>query len=189
MQEFEPIRKNPTISSENQAKTTLVIQNIPSDIAYETIMTAISRGNLSTDKVRHDINEKLGYTSSKDIEPEIYYHESQQNNEPIHLHTITEQRAHNLVWQKVESPEFTILEECRCCDCGHVFAHRIKDEEKEQIFTDFGAVERIFANDVSNEVEHNVPFDEKIYDETSDHGYENTPDDTSPQEEQTHRTR
>lgn len=57
MQEFEPIRKNPTISSENQAKTTLVIQNIPSDIAYETIMTAISRGNLSTDKVRHDINE------------------------------------------------------------------------------------------------------------------------------------
>lgn len=189
MQELEPIRKNPTISSENQAKTTLIIQDVPSDIAYKTIMTAITRGPLSMDEVRDEINERLGYKSNNDKEPEIYYHESEQNNEPIHLHTTAEQLDHHLVWQKVESPEFTILEDCRCCDCGRVFAHRIKDGEKEQIFTDFNSVERIFANDVSNEVEHNMPFDEKIYDETSDHGYENTQDDTSPQEEQTHRTR
>ncbi len=189
MQELEPIKKDATISSENQVKTTLVIQDIPSEIAYKTIMTAILRGNFSIDEVRDDVNERLGYTSSKDIEPEIYYYESQQNNGPIHLHTITEPRAHNLVWQKVESPEFTILEECRCSDCGRVFAHRTKDGEKEQIFTDFNAVERIFTNDISNEVEHDVPFDEEIHDETPDHGYENTPDDTSPQEEQTHRTR
>lgn len=188
MQELEPIRKNPTISSENQAKTTLIIQDVPSDIAYKTIMTAITRGPLSMDEVRDEINERLGYKSNNDKEPEIYYHESEQNNEPIHLHTITEQRAHNLVWQKVESPEFTILEECRCCDCGHVFAHRIKDEEKDQIFTDFNSVERIFANSLANEIKHSMPFDGETYEEMPTHGCVNTPVEITSSEE-THRTR
>lgn len=150
------------------------------------------------DEAKNDVNEKLGYRSSKENqEPEIYYHTSEQNidlnedpggkNRP--LHSVTEKRDHNLVWQKVESPNFAILEECRCCDCGRVFAHRIKDGEKNQIFTDFNTVENIFVNHFGNVSIQSIPVDEEIYDETPNHECENTSDDMMPPEDQTHRTR
>lgn len=197
MQEFEPMRKEATISSENQNKTTLVIQDIPSEIAYRTIMSAITRGNFSMDETKNDVNERLGYRSSKENqESEIYYHTPKQNidlNEDLGgksrpLHSVTEKRDHNPVWQKVESPNFAILEECRCCDCGRVFAHRIKDGEKNQIFTDFSTVEEIFANDLANETKDSMSFDGETYDEMSSHGCINTPEESIPSED-THRTR
>lgn len=179
MQEFEPMRKEATISSENQNKTTLVIQDVPSEIAYRTIMSAITRGNFSMDEAKNDVNEKLGYRSSKENqEPEIYYHTSEQNID------LNEDPG-----EKVESPNFAILEKCRCCDCGRVFAHRIKDGEKNQIFTDFNTVENIFVNHFGNVSIQSIPVDEEIYDETLNHECENTPDDMMPPEDQTHRTR
>lgn len=132
MQELEAQRKESTLPSNNQVTTTLVIQNVPSEIAYETIMKGIESGNYaSREEIQTAVDEGLGDRSARPKK----YPDLGIINEEIHLH--------NVEWEKVNDDEM-ITEICRCKECGAIVAHKVHSSHSNQIFTEYEHVNSLF---------------------------------------------
>lgn len=136
MQEFEPQRKSAEMPYNNTTTTTLVIQDVPSEIAYKTIMLAMVKGKHATkEEIQDNVRGKMYPEEKIEKQLENFPQESRLLNTPISEHTF--------VWEERRNGE-QIIEECRCSGCGIVIGHRLRSQNGEQLFTDYNKVSSVF---------------------------------------------
>lgn len=104
MQELEPIQKEAVLPSNNQTTTTLIIDNIPSEIAYKIITGDYARGLFPTKE-----ELKTQYERTVNPEPIDSEIEKTKRNE--------EYARHTPIWTKSEAEKKLI---CICKDCGAI---------------------------------------------------------------------
>lgn len=170
MEEFKPVRRTSDMPSNNLTTTTLIIQDVPSDIAYRTIMGAFQEGRLAT---KEEIKEALGIPIEKTTETEMQKETNNFHQEERNIFSYEERNIisheykeieHNLSWRQIGKTNGQIIQECRCCDCGAILGHRILSEGKEQLLTDFETVKDLFKG-VQEEKEITTEQYEHSYDE------------------------
>lgn len=164
MEELKPQRKETNLPQNNQVTTTLIIKDVPSNIAYKKVMEGIISGNWTTkEDIQYAINVGLG-----EIKPEQKPAETLNNMERT--------ETHNAEWHKVDG-DSEITEVCRCKDCGAILAHRIRKETGEQLFVDFERVSPMFELDEERLYQNHVAHhnEEEYGNQVEDHHKEYIP--------------
>ncbi len=153
MKELEPTREETTLKSNGQTTSTLVIENVPSELAYHFVTGNYEKGHFPT---KEEVIESIECKKDESVKEHSYRSEADVVSEMV-VEQICNNREERLC--HVESightPEWVMTEEgtqvCRCQECGRILGY--EKEHVHEFRIDYATYQEFLEVEALKEIE------------------------------------